>query len=93
MGYFLRSQARFADAKREFERAVELSPEVAFGWVQLGVTNYLLGDAHGAAAAFAAAARRDSTIIMPGSAEYTMWESARRGRAGTDGARMTTVIH
>ena len=85
--------ARDPDLIHEFERAVELTPDVALPWEQLGVTNYLLGDAHGAAAAFAAAARRDSTIIMPGSPEHTMWEEARRGKTAIAGARVTTVIH
>jgi tetratricopeptide (TPR) repeat protein len=93
MGYFLRGQAHFAAAKTEFERAVELNPDVALTWAQLGVTNYLLGDAHGADAAFAAAARRDSTAVRRGSAEYAMWEEARRGKTGISGARVTTVIH
>ncbi|HWE42862.1 MAG TPA: tetratricopeptide repeat protein [Gemmatimonadaceae bacterium] len=79
-GYFLRSKARFADARLEFGRAVELDPGAAGTWVQLGVTDFLLGDARGAAYAFASAVKRDSTAIPRNSDFERMWQSARRGK-------------
>lgn len=79
-GYFLRSKARFADARSEFGRALELAPKVASTWVQLGVTDFLMGDARGADQAFRAAVERDSSAIPRDSDFERMWEAARRGK-------------
>ena len=79
-GYFLRSRARFADARAEFRRAVELDPKPVSIWVQLGITDYLMGDAQGADAAFTAAVNRDSSVMQIGELR-TMWESAKKGRS------------
>ena len=79
-GYFLRSRARFADARAEFRRAVELDPKPASIWVQLGITDYLMGDAQGADAAFSAAVNRDSSVMQIDELR-TMWEAAKKGRS------------
>ena len=79
-GYFLRSRARFADARAEFRRAVELDPKPASLWVQLGITDYLMGDAQGADAAFSAAVNRDSSVMRIEELR-TMWEAAKKGRS------------
>lgn len=101
-GYFLRSKARFADARAEFRRAVELDPKAASTWVQLGVTNFLLGDARAADAAFTAAVQRDSSAIPRNSDFARMWQAARTGKASPVQRRdtiefqvesMTTVGH
>lgn len=79
-GYFLRSKARFADARSEFGRALELDPKVATTWVQLGVTDFLMGDTRAADAAFANAVKRDPAAIPRHSDFERMWQSARRGK-------------
>lgn len=81
-GYFLRSQSRFPEARAEFHRAVELNPSLAVNWVQLAVTDYLMGDTRGADTAFAAAAKRD-TMVARNTELRAMWEAARKGRSVT----------
>ena len=78
--YMLRSRGRFIEARREFQRAVELDPAPPPRWIQLAVTDYLMGDARGADAAFTAAARRDSTFTTIPELR-TMWLAAQKGRA------------
>lgn len=79
-GYMLRSRGRFVEARKEFQRAVELDPAPAPRWMQLGMTDYLMGDARGADAAFTAAARRDS-MLMKVPELHTMWVAAQKGRS------------
>lgn len=79
-GYLLRSKARFPDARAEFERAVVLDPSIAGAWVQLGITDFLMGDSRGADTAFATAVQRDSMAIAAGSPTDAMWKSARKGK-------------
>lgn len=78
-GWLLRSQARFPEAKGEFERATRLDPSNAGAWAELGVTDYLMHDAAGAAASFDEAARRDSLFLAMRPMEQQMWRAAKRG--------------
>ena len=75
----LRSQARFSEAKVEFERVTQLDPGNPGAWAELGVTEYLMHDAAGAAAAFDEAARRDSLFLAGRPMERRMWRAAKRG--------------
>ena len=77
--WLLRSQARFAEAKAEFERVTRLDPGNPAAWAELGVTEYLMHDAAGAAAAFDEAARRDSLFLAGRPMEKRMWQAAKRG--------------
>jgi Flp pilus assembly protein TadD len=84
-GYMLRSETRFADAKREIEQAVRLDSTWAEPWLELGITNFAMGDAAAANAAFSAAARRDSTILARRPAASQMQAMASRGITGEIG--------
>lgn len=79
----LEDLGRLEEAKEHLDAALRVDAKLPAVWAQLGATRFMLGDAAGAAAAFAEAQRLSPTFFSEGSAELGMWEAARRG--STDG--------
>jgi len=72
-GYVFRSEARFADARRQYEEASKLSPNDAAVWGELAATDYLMNDRASAAAAFANSMRLDASYVRSRPGLMQMW--------------------
>jgi len=86
----LRTQARFAESSAEFRVVTRLAPKQFYGWVQLGITEYLAGNAPAAAAALTEGERLNPKWFEDHPMDRAMLLRAREGRTGEIEVSRTT---
>ena len=85
-GMLLRDQHRFAEASAQFREVIRLDQKSFLAWMDLGITQYLAGDASGAAASFNEGKRLDPQKFEEHQMARQMLRDAEQGH--TDGVRV-----
>ncbi|MBW8768694.1 MAG: tetratricopeptide repeat protein [Gemmatimonadetes bacterium] len=79
-GMLLRDQGRFAEATAQFGEIIRLDPHSFGGWVDIGITQYLAGNASAAVDAFTEGKRLDPQAFEQHQMAQAMLRDALQGR-------------